>query len=131
MASGKYTFIIEQGATTDFEVVWTDSTGNKVDLTNYQARMQIRSDYGSSGTLYADLSSSLDTDGTGLNLSGSSGTNPLTSGSIGIFISAASSSAFTFNEARYDLEMVSGSGATQYVTRLMQGKVKLSKEVTV
>ena len=71
------------------------------------------------------------TDGTGLNLSGSSGTNPLTSGSIGIFISAASSSAFTFNEARYDLEMVSGSGATQYVTRLIQGKVKLSKEVTV
>ena len=47
MASGKYTFIIEQGATTDFEVVWTDSAGDRVDLTNYQARMQIRSDYGS------------------------------------------------------------------------------------
>ena len=127
MAAGNYTFVIEQGATTDFEIVWKDSTGTPVDLTSHSARMQIRSDYGSSGTLYASLSSTLDSDGTGLNFSGSNNLNPLTSGSIGIFISAASSSAFTFSEARYDLEIVSGS----YVTRLLQGKVKLSKEVTV
>jgi|TARA_E500000305_G_scaffold34888_1_gene26509 hypothetical protein len=127
MAAGKYTFIIEQGATTDFEVVWKDGAGTPINLSSYQARMQIRSGYGSSATLYANLSSSLDADGTGLNLSGSNGLNPLSSGSIGIFISAASSSNFTFGEARYDLEMVSGS----YVTRLLEGKVKLSKEVTV
>ena len=127
MAAGKYSFIIEQGATTDFEIVWRDGSGNRVDLTDYHARMQIRSDYGSDGTLYASLTSSLDSDGTGLNLSGSNGTNPLSSGSIGIFISAASSSAFNFNEAKYDLEVVSGS----YVTRLIEGKVKLNKEVTV
>jgi hypothetical protein len=87
--------------------------------------MQIRSDYG--GTLIANLSSSLDSDGTGLNLSGSNGTTPISSGSIGIFISAASSSAFTFSEAKYDLELVQGST----VTRLLEGKVKLSKNVTV
>jgi len=127
MAAGKYSFVIEQGATTDFEVQYKDSTGTPVNLANYSARMQIRSDYGSSGTLYANLSSSLFSDGTGLNLSGSSGTNPLSSGSIGIFISAATSSNFTFGEARYDLELVSGS----YVTRLLEGKVKLSKNVTV
>jgi len=127
MAAGKYSFIIEQGATTDFEIVWKDSTGTRINLENYHARMQIRSGYGSSGTLYASLSSSLSPDGTGLNLSGSSGNNPLSSGSIGIFISAASSSAFSFGEARYDLEMVSGS----YVTRLIEGKIKLNKEVTV
>ena len=127
MAAGKYSFIIEQGATTDFEIVWRDSEGNVVDLTNYHARMQIRSDYGANGTLYASLSSSLNTDGTGLNLSGSNGTNPPSSGSIGIFISAASSSAFNFGEAKYDLEVVSGS----YVTRLIEGKIKLNREVTV
>jgi len=127
MAAGKYSFVIEQGATTDFEIVWTDGNGTRVDLTNYHARMQIRSNFGSDGTLYASLSSSLDSDGTGLNLSGSNGTNPLSSGSIGVFISAASSSAFNFNEAKYDLEVVSGS----YVTRLIEGKVKLNKEVTV
>ncbi len=122
MAAGKYTFVIEQGATTDFEVVWKDSTGSPVDITNYSGRMQIRSDYGSSGTLYASLSSTLESDGTGLNFSGSNGTTPPTSGSVGIFISAATSSAFTFSEARYDLEMVSGS----HVTRLLEGKIKLN-----
>jgi hypothetical protein len=127
MAAGKYSFIIEQGATTDFEIVWKDGNGDVVDLSDYHARMQIRSDYGTNGTLYASLSSSLDPDGTGLNLSGSNGTNPPSSGSIGIFISAASSSAFNFSEAKYDLEVVSGS----YVTRLIEGKVKLNKEVTV
>lgn len=127
MAAGNYTFIVEQGATTDFELQWTDSNGSRIDLTGYHARMQIRSDYGSTGTLYANLTSSLDSDGTGLNLSGSAGSNPLVSGSIGIFISAASSSVFTFDEAKYDLEMVKGTT----VTRLLQGKIKLSKEVTV
>lgn len=127
MAAGRYNFIIEQGSTTDFEVQWNDANGSPVDLTYYQARMQIRSSYGNSGTLFASLSSSLDEDGTGLNLSGSNNINPLTSGSIGVIISAVSTSLFTFGEARYDLEMVSGS----YVTRLLEGKVKLSKEVTV
>ena len=127
MAAGNYTFTIEQGATTDFQIEWKDSSGNPVDLTDYSARMHIRSSYGSSGTLYAAMSSTLDSDGTGLNMSGSNSAYPPTSGSIGIIISAASSSNFTFSEALYDLEMVSGS----YVTRLLQGKVKLSKEVTV
>ena len=125
MAAGNYTFIIEQGATTDFQVDWKDSSGAKVDLTNYSARMHIRSNYGS--TLICGLSSSLSADGTGLNLSGSNSQNPPTSGSIGIFISAASSSAFTFSEAKYDLELQSGS----HVTRLLQGKIKLSKNITI
>jgi hypothetical protein len=127
MAAGKYSFIIEQGATTDFEIIWKDAEGSRSDLTGYHARMQIRSDYGANSTLYASLSSSLKADGTGLNLSGSLGNNPLSSGSIGIFISAASSSAFSFGEAKYDLEVVSGS----YVTRLLEGRIKLSKEVTI
>ena len=127
MAAGNYTFTIEQGATTDFQIDWKDSNGDPVDLTYYQARMQIRSTYGSSGTLYATLSSSMDSDGTGLNVSGSYSAYPPTSGSIGVIISAASSSNFTFSEGVYDLEMVSGST----VTRLLQGKVKVSKEVTI
>ena len=32
MAAGKYSFIIEQGATTDFEVQYKDSSGSPVDL---------------------------------------------------------------------------------------------------
>ena len=125
MAAGKYSFSIEQGATTSFQVVYKDANGTPVNLSGYHARMQIRETIGSS-TIICRLSSSLDADGTGLNLSGSAGTLPLTSGSIGVYISAASSSAFSFDTAVYDLELV--TGAT--VTRLLQGTIKLDKEVT-
>lgn len=127
MAAGKYTFTIEQGSTVNFEVQYKDASSNPVDLTGYSGKMMIRSTYAdSSPTTYATLSSSLAPDGTGLNFNGGNGAQPLTSGSIGIFISAASSSALTFTEALYDLEITSGST----VTRLLEGKVRLSKEVT-
>lgn len=127
MAAGKYHLILEQGATLNLEIQYKDSTNTPVDITGYTGRMQIRSDYADNNPItYITLSSSLAADGTGLNFSGSNGNTPLSSGSIGIFISAASSSAFTFDTAKYDLELVSGS----VVTRLLQGDVKLLKEVT-
>lgn len=127
MAAGKYSFIIEQGSTLNFEIIYKDSNGNPVDLTNYSGKMMIRSNYADQNpTTYITLSSSLAADGTGLNFSGSNGTTPVTSGSIGIFISAVSSSAFTFTTARYDLEITSAS----VVTRLLEGQVSLSQEVT-
>ena len=127
MAAGKYNFVIEQGATTDFEIQYNDGNGNPIDLTNYNARMSIKSGIG--GTTYLNLSSSLGPCGTGLNLSGSSSAKPPTSGSIGIFISAVSSSALDFNEGVYDLEIYSGSNC-EYVVRLLEGRVKLSKQIT-
>ena len=72
MAAGRYSFTIEQGATLDFEISYKDSGSNPIDLTDYQARMQIRPSIGSD-IVHLTLSSSLDADGTGLNLSGSDG----------------------------------------------------------
>jgi hypothetical protein len=129
MAAGRYSFVIEQGATTDFQIDYKDSGSSPINLAKYQAKMQIKSTYGTSGTTYITLSSSLDPDGTGLNLSGSDGTTPLSSGSIGVIISAYSSSTFSFGEAYYDLELISGS-TYPVVTRILEGKVQLSKEVT-
>lgn len=127
MAAGKYSFTIEQGSTVNFEIQYKNSTGTPVDLTGFNGKMMIRSNYADNApTTYATLSSSLASDGTGLNFSGSNGTTPLTSGSIGIIISAASSSAFTFDTARYDLEIYSGNTAT----RLLEGMIKIDKEVT-
>jgi hypothetical protein len=127
MAAGKYSFTIEQGSTVNFEIQYKDSTGTPVNLTGFNGKMMIRSNYAdNTPTTYATLSSSLAADGTGLNFSGSNGTTPLTSGSIGIIISAASSSAFTFDTARYDLEIYSGNTAT----RLLEGMIKIDKEVT-
>jgi hypothetical protein len=132
MAAGIYNFKIEQGATTDFELVYKDSDGNPIDLAGYSARMDLRQQAGAS-TSYLTLSSSLGPCGTGLNLSGSGGLSaakPVASGSIGIYISHLSSSALNFDEAFYDLEVVSGSGNCAVVTRLVQGKITLSKEIT-
>jgi hypothetical protein len=130
MSAGRYPLYIEQGASLDFEVQYLDSAGNPVDLSGYSARMQIRPSTDSS-TVYVTLSSSLQPDGTGLNLSGSHSLKPPTSGSIGVFISSCTSSLLTFNDAVYDLELfVPYDGGCNYVTRLIQGPVRLSQEVT-
>jgi len=128
MAAGRYLLTIEQGSTTDLLLEWKDSNGEPVDLSGYTARMQIRPSVDSS-TKYLDITSATASDGTGLNLTPQSGsfTLPRTSGSIGLFISAASSSNLNFTEGVYDIELQSNGGI---VTRLLEGLVKLSKEVT-
>jgi hypothetical protein len=125
MAAGKYSFVIEQGSTFDTEIQYRDVSGNPIDLTGYHARMQIRPTVDSE-IVFLTLSSSLQPDNTGLNMSGSSGTVSPVSGSIGINISAATSSLLNFTEAVYDLEIMKENT----VSRLLEGKVKLSKEVT-
>lgn len=125
MPAGRYSFLIEQGATLDFEIQYRDASGTAIDLSGYSGRMQLRPDVASTSS-YISLSSSLQADGTGLNFSGSNGTTSPTSGSIGLYISAVSSSLLSFDEAVYDLEIQSGS----LVIRLLEGKVKLSPEVT-
>lgn len=117
--------MIEQGSTLSLELQYKDGNNNPVSLTACSGKMQIRPTVDSS-TIYITLSSSLQPDGTGLNFSGSNGTTPTNSGSIGVYISAASSSALSFDTAVYDLELTSGS----IVTRILEGQVKLSKEVT-
>lgn len=119
MAAGKYNFVIEQGTTFTLELQYKDSNSVPVDLTGYSGRMQIRPVVGSPIT-YLCLSSSIQADGTGI-------TFPTpTSGTINLYISAVSSSQLTFDQGVYDLEIASGS----IVTRLIQGNIQLSKEVT-
>ena len=125
MAAGRYSFTIEQGATTQFEIQYKDNANTPINLSGYGARMQVRSTVDSS-TILLTLSSSLLADGTGLNMSGSNGTTPIQSGSIGLYISAATSSNLSFDKAVYDLEI--HTGVT--VNRILQGEIKLSKEVT-
>jgi hypothetical protein len=131
MAAGKYNFTIEQGTTIDFEIQYKDSKNIPVDLTGYSGKMMIRSNFAdTSPTTYLTLSSSRNPDGTGLNFSGSKNDKDPSSGSIGIYISACTSSALTFITARYDLEIYSGSNCP-YTIRLLEGQVNLSKQVTV
>lgn len=132
MSAGKYSFVIEQGTTVNFEIQYKDSNNSPVDLTGYSAKMQLRDSYADTpnSTVYLTLSSSLNPDGTGLNLNGLNGTLPLTSGSIGIYIASCTSSLLTFDTAFYDLEIYSGSNCP-YTIRLLEGQIRLSKQVTV
>lgn len=128
MSAGRYSFTIEQGTTFQLELIYKDSNQTPVNLTGYSGRMQLRPTVDST-TVYLTLSSSLNADGTGLNFSGSSGTNPPSSGSIGIYIASCTSSLLNFTNAYYDLEIYSGSNCP-YTVRLIEGQVQLSKEVT-
>lgn len=131
MSAGKYNFTIEQGTTVDFEIQYKDSNGDPIDLTGYSAKMQVKSNYADKNPKsFLSISSSLNTDGTGLNLSGSDGITPLASGSIGVYIAACTSSMLNFDTAYYDLELYSGSGECPYTIRLLEGQIKLSREVT-
>jgi len=133
MAAGRYDFTIEQGATVNFELAYKDSEGLPVDLTGFQARMQLRPTQ-FSDNVYITLSSSLDACGTGLNLSGSYNLNPPSSGTIGVFISAHSSSMLDFARAYYDLELAyteSNNPGCPIVVRLLEGAVALDRNVTL
>jgi len=132
MSAGRYSFIVEQGATTDFQIVYKDSTGTPINLSGYTAAMQIRDRQGGS-VLYASLTSSLGdsytkTSGSAfISLSGSNLTTSIVSGSIGVYIGHDITNNFTFNEAYYDLELTKG----QIRTRLLEGQIKLTKQVTI
>lgn len=125
MAAGRYNFIIQQGSTFQLQFDYKDANNTAIDLTYYSGRMMLRPSVFSS-TVFLTLSSSLQADGTGLNFSGSNGITPPTSGSIGLYISAATSSLLNFTSSVYDLEIYSGS----YVNRILEGQIQLSPEVT-
>ena len=133
MAAGIYNFTIEQGTTFQRTFKYKDSNGDPLDLTNHEIRMQIRNDKADNTGSFLhefDLSSSLESA-----LSG--GLFMLSSSSAGqavskldqftLFISASTTTSMSFESAVYDIE-IEDTGSI--VTRLLQGKIKISKEVT-
>jgi len=116
MAAGRHNFTIEQGATFDELITYKDAAGNPVDLTGYTARMQIREKITDATPVH-----SMDTTTGGITMGGTAGT-------IQLFISDADTAAMNMPKGGvYDLEIVSPTGK---VTRLLEGKVIFSPEVT-
>ena len=93
--------------------------------------MQIRDSKGGN-TLYTTLTSSLGdvynkTSGSSfISLSGSNLITNQVSGSIGVYIGHDVTNNLSFKEAYYDLEITDG----QIRTRLLEGRVQLTKQVT-
>jgi len=115
MAAGIYNFTIEQGTTFKRTFNYKDSSGNPLSLTGYSARMEIKDKIGGNQISF------FSTTGVGLSIAPTNATN-----SVILTIDAGTTSQYTFTNAVYDLEIELAG----VVTRLLQGKIKLSKEVT-
>jgi hypothetical protein len=115
MAAATYNFEIEQGTTLTKIFVWKTNLSNPINITGYTSRMQIRSSVKST-----DLLLELNTENNRIILGGTAGT-------VTLALTATTTAAITWVKGVYDLELVSPGGV---VTRLLQGEILVSKEVT-
>lgn len=113
MAAGQYNFTIEQGATFSRVITFKDSDGSPIDLTNYTAQLIAKEK--TTGVEILNLT----TENGGITIGGVAGT-------ITLSMSAAETGDLNFDCGVYDLELIHAS----VVTRLLQGTVELSREVT-
>ena len=117
MSAGRYDILIEQGATLDLDVDYKDSTGTLFQLgSNYTAAMKIKDAIG--GTEIASLTNS-----SGITLAS-------TSPNINIKIAYTATSNYEFDDAVYSLEITNTALNPNVVTRVIEGKVTLSRDVT-
>lgn len=107
-------FTLDQGATFTQTLIYKDSEGVPVNLTGYTARSKARASLESNVIIW-NL-----TNGNGITLGGSNGQITMT---LDASTTASYVPGTTFI---YDLEIVNGST----VTRLIQGQVMVSGEVT-
>jgi hypothetical protein len=126
VAAAKWPLVIEQGAT--FQLGLTLSTGGLVadggtviDLTGYQARMQVRKRIASVDTLLFLSTEVADDPDQHIVITDA------VNGELVITIPADETAAFTWFSGSYDLEIESAGG---FVRRLLYGSVKVTKEVT-
>jgi len=122
VVANQYNIVVEQGATFSLTITYKDSDGELIDLTDTDARMEIRQEY-TSETALVTLTSAAGGSGntSGIALGGAAGT-------IVVVISDALTGALTAPATNvYDLELVTADGA---VTRLIEGKATVSPGVT-
>jgi len=113
MAAGKYNIKVEQGAT--FILDFTIKTGSTPwNLTNYTARMQVRTSVNATTTLLSITNSDY------ITLGGSAGT-------VAISVPASLTDDLIAGRHVYDFELVSSGGQ---VWRVLEGKFTVSPEVT-
>jgi hypothetical protein len=114
MAAGTLDFTIEQGATFNLLLTWKIND-TLVNLTGYTARLQARVDVEDT-----ELILSLTTANGGITLGGAAGT-------ISLDQTATQTTLLPAGTYVYDLELIA---ANSTVTRLVQGELLISPEVT-
>jgi hypothetical protein len=139
MPAGSYNFTVDQGATLLQTITWTqpltpeqsaagDTVGSPVDLTNFAAHMQVRSQAGATD-LELDLSTVNYDGGTGNGYIVLGNPEP-TDGTININVPSEVMAAVPAGGYKYDLDLFS-DGATPIVTKLLGGTFKVTAAVSI
>jgi hypothetical protein len=114
MAATKYNLVIEQGATFIKQITLSDATtGTPRDLTGWTGRGMIRLTYDDPApyAVFVVTAGGI-------------------SGKLTLNLTSTETTAFEFESALYDVEIVQDGTNPEYVERILQGNVFLSKEVT-
>lgn len=120
---GKYNFNVYQGATWDEEITLRNADQTPMNLTGFEARMQVRATIDSSTVLLT-----LNNANTRLTVVDA------TAGKLHLLVAAEDTAllplAFERQRYVYDLELVRPSPAPEYVRRVLQGRINCYPEVT-
>jgi hypothetical protein len=120
MAAAKYDFDIEQGSSFTIAFTYKDSTNTPVNINNWCARLLLTT----SDNQTITYSSGNTTSQYNMSINGATG-------QIMLMLPAATTNAFTFKSAKYDLELESDdglyNGGGQYTTRLLYGTITIIK----
>lgn len=116
MTAGIWNLVMDQGSVWTLQITYEDSNGNPINLTSCTAKMQLRS--------------LPDDPNVALTLSSSNGSiviTPLT-GIIAITATSQATGAVSTGPYYYDIEIT--DTVTNQVSRIMQGQIVVSAEVT-
>jgi DNA polymerase III sliding clamp (beta) subunit (PCNA family) len=121
MAASKYDFNLEQGSSFRMSLVYKDSDGNVIDLTNWCARLIWKTNLNNTQTFSTD----------NVDYSVYKFTIEPELGKLTLLIPAATTNSFVFNTAKYDLELQSDddlySGGGKSIIRLLYGTMTVAK----
>ena len=117
---GKLNLKIYKGETFRHTLKWQDASELPINLTGYTARLHVRKKIDDVATVLE-----LTTENGGISFN-----NPATDGVIKLHIKAVDTAALTWSDGVYDLELVIVVDTIEEVTRLVEGKITVYKEVT-
>lgn len=121
MGASQYNFSIEQGSSFRMSLIYKDSNGDPIDITDWCARLTWRTSANATQTFSSD---NIDKSVYNFNIEGSLG-------KINLLFPAGTTNGFDFNTAKYDLELQSDEDhynqGGKYTIRLLYGTVTVNK----
>ena len=121
MAASKYDFVIEQGSSFTMSLVYKDSNGSPIDLTDWCARLVWKTNTNASQIFSTE----------NIDYSVYKFTIEPVIGKLTLLIPASTTNSFAFSSAKYDLELQSDDdlyvGGGKSVIRLLYGTVTIAK----